>query len=247
VVSTTRRRFASRCVVAVAVACGVTGPEAARGSGGADSRIVATNAVIEGRTYHEWTAAWWQWIVSFAPDINPAFDTTGEYADEGQTGAVYFLAGTFGGEATRTITVPYGKYFLLPVVTSEWDTTPGIPNPLNLPDPLSVHDLRRITHYQTNGATGSCWINGVRVANLSKYRARSPVFSMNFDPEFQEAAEYPAAYVRTAVSDGYWLILKPLPVGRHTIRFKAQNNESGFRLDVTYNITIISNLPARLR
>ena len=39
------------------------------------------------------------------------------------------------------------------------------------------------------------------------------------------------------VADGYWALLPPLSVGKHTIRF-AGGYSSGFTLDVTYHITV---------
>ncbi len=241
--TTTRRRLVARGLALLVLGCGVLQAERASANGGVDPRLVPTNGTIEGRTYHEWAAAWWQWVVSFAPDINPAFDTTGQHAGEGQQGSVFTLAGTFGGDATRTITVPYGRFLFFPAFTAEWDTTPGLPNPLNLPDPLSIHDLRRITNYSVNGTTVACTIDGVRVAGLSRYRARTPVFSFNIDPELNEVFGYPSAYVRTAVADGYWVFLKPLPLGRHTIHFSARNPGQNFSLDVTYRITVVANVP----
>jgi hypothetical protein len=44
--------------------------------------------------------------------------------------------------------------------------------------------------------------------------------------------------VRTAVVDGYWLMLKPLSPGKHVIHFTASNATTGFALDVTYNVTV---------
>jgi hypothetical protein len=44
-----------------------------------------------------------------------------------------------------------------------------------------------------------------------------------------------------AVADGYWIMLAPLPIGEHTIRFKgAVDNDilGGFVVDVTYFITV---------
>ena len=235
-----RRRFASVCAAILGLSAGLA---TANDHGGGDPRIVPGNAVIEGRTYHEWAAAWWQWALSFPPATNPVIDSTGASAGEGQSGAVYFLAGTFGGTVVRNITVPPGLYFFLPVANAEWDTVPGLENPLDLPDPLSVQDLRRITAYSINNTVAACWIDGVRVANLANFRARSPVFSFNQDPELAAEFGYPAPYVRTAVADGYWLMIKPLRPGRHTVRFTARNARSNFALDVTYNITITSNRP----
>jgi hypothetical protein len=56
--------------------------------------------------------------------------------------------------------------------------------------------------------------------------------------DFAAWAGYPAPYVRTCVSDGFWLMLHPLGVGSHVIHFAADNPTTRFSLDVTYNITV---------
>ena len=43
--------------------------------------------------------------------------------------------------------------------------------------------------------------------------------------------------VYPAVSDGYWLLLNPLPLGQHTINFGGSNG--GFTLNITYNIRVV--------
>ncbi len=40
------------------------------------------------------------------------------------------------------------------------------------------------------------------------------------------------------VVDGYWALLPPLSVGKHTIRFAGGFASSGFALNVTYLITV---------
>jgi hypothetical protein len=202
------------------------------------SSIVPLNRSVDHRSYAEWTAAWWQWASSYAPDVNPVLDPNGQFAGQGQSGPVWFLAGTFGTTAVRDITIPSDKYLLLPLANSEWDTVPGFTNPLGLPDPLSVEDCRAITDYYVHDTSVTCSIDGHPVQRPHSYRVRSTVFSMNFDSDFMAWAGYPAPYVRTAVSDGYWLILYPLDTGSHVIHFTASNPGTGFSLDVTYNITV---------
>ena len=203
-----------------------------------DNRIVSLDRRVDHRTYGEWTEAWWQWATAFAPDVNPVFDLDGANAGQGQSGPVWFLAGTFGGTAVRNVEIPADKYLLLPLANGEWDTVPGFANPLGLPDPPSVADLRDILAYGTDDTSVNCAIDGLEVRHPRSFRVRSPVFSMNFDADFASAVGYPVEYVRTAVSDGFWLMLKPLAAGSHTIHFTAENPVTGFALDVTYNITV---------
>src|SRR5213593_3736502 len=58
-----------------------------------------------GQTYSEWAADWWVWALSQPTPTNPLLDNTGRRCAEGQTGAVWFLAGTFAGTASRKCTV----------------------------------------------------------------------------------------------------------------------------------------------
>src|SRR5262245_47515609 len=85
----------------------------------------------EAGRYSELTALWWQWVFAQpAADIggtnsNPVLDSTGDFADSGQEdgigpgGNYFFLAGTFGGDATRTITIPAGKTLFFPIFNFE--------------------------------------------------------------------------------------------------------------------------------
>ena len=58
-------------------------------------------------------ASWWQWVLSIPVDENPLLDTTGEKCMVGQSGGVWYLAGTFGAPTvTRDCTVPAGTAFL---------------------------------------------------------------------------------------------------------------------------------------
>jgi hypothetical protein len=52
--------------------------------------------------YQKLAAAWWNWALQFPEATNPVVDATGEFCHLGQEGLVWFLAGTFGGAATRT-------------------------------------------------------------------------------------------------------------------------------------------------
>lgn len=236
----TRIRKFSR-LTATAAACVLAATSISAYSGdddGAGHLVVPIDALVESRGYAEWSVAWWHWATAYPLAVNPLLDETGASAGLGQTGQVYFLAGNLGGTNVRTIIIPRGVNLFFPVVNSEWDTTPNLGNVLKLPDPLSVKDIRKITSYYVTGVKVACKIDGKSVHNLADYRVKSPVFSLNLDPDFAAGSGYPAPYVRTCVSDGKWLMLKPLGVGRHVIHFTANSAVTGFHLDVTYHITV---------
>ena len=76
---------------------------------------------------------------------------------------------------------------------------------------------------------------------LETYRVESPLFETS--GLVGRDALFPGlSGKRTAVSDGYWVILKPLPPGEHTLRVKARMKEVQgrvpFSLDVTYHLKV---------
>jgi len=62
-------------------------------------------------------------------------------------------------------------------------------------------------------------VDGVNVKGLDKYRIQSPLF--NFTLGGNNILGLPAQTTTQAVSDGNWVFLKPLPVGKHVIYFKG--------------------------
>jgi hypothetical protein len=72
-----------------------------------------------GKSYAEWSAIWWQWLLSIPNDTSPAGDSTGKSCATNQQGPIWFLAGTFGGAAERTCTIPSGKTIMFSSINSE--------------------------------------------------------------------------------------------------------------------------------
>src|SRR6476660_6689629 len=72
-------------------------------------------ASVEGRSFATLTADWWRWAQASA--IPPYLDPDGRLCDTGQSGPVWFLAGTDGTFAPRReCAVPEGKHVLVPVI-----------------------------------------------------------------------------------------------------------------------------------
>ena len=84
--------------------------------GNPNPRVLPVHSSPFGSTYGEWSARWWQWVLSVPAATNPLNDTTGAQCAQGQTGKVWFLAGTFVGPVTRTCTVPQGKALFFPIL-----------------------------------------------------------------------------------------------------------------------------------
>ncbi len=208
-----------------AIACG-------GGSGGAANKnpgILPPNSSAYGKTFGEWTAAWWQWAISIPVPSNPLFDNAG--CDAGQSGKVWFLGGAFTGTAvTRECTVPHGKAILFPIANVECSTVE--------PPPFfgsNEEELRACAMGFQDAATGmSATIDGREVLDLDRYRVQSPLF--DFSAPADNVFFIPGPVSGQSVSDGVWLLLAPLSAGEHVIHFEAF---PGFPINVTYILTVL--------
>src|SRR5687768_18353359 len=84
--------------------------------------IVPADAEFEGLTLGEWSARWWQWVMSFPMDVNPSFDSSGERCHFGQSGPVFFLASS-PNSVERSCTVPEGAAIFIPLAHSQCGST----------------------------------------------------------------------------------------------------------------------------
>ncbi len=197
-----------------------------------------------GRSWEDWSAIWWQWCSNEPEKSNPVIDKTGEFCNKNQNDPdVWFLAGTFGGKAERTCTIPARKAILFPIINDLISYAEY--NRLKTESELRSYaksDLDEATVYKAT-------VDGVELQNLQNYRVQSHLFSFIISPD--DPAGVPAGPT-VGVSDGYWVFLKPLSIGQHTIHFTGEklkfdeiqhSNFTGekpkFRVEVKYHLNII--------
>jgi hypothetical protein len=85
-------------------------------------------------------------------------------------------------------------------------------------------------------------VDGRRLNDLFGYRATSPLFTFTADPSLVALDPCVTGTPQFGVTDGYWLMLNPLPPGQHTIFSRGQIDFGGgstFESQVTYNITVV--------
>jgi hypothetical protein len=186
---------------------------------------------IGDKTYAEWAVAWWQWGIGTPKDKNPIADKTGEHAGVGQSGPVWFLAGTFGGKGERKCSVPAGKALFFPVVNQASGSHPD-----RFDEKKSTAFAKEV---MDSAEDLEVTVDGKALKDVNKYRVQTPVFHLD-GPEKEEDGVNPgAAGPHKMISDGYWIMLKPLPAGEHVVHFKGKVKKVGFNVDVTYKLTIL--------
>jgi len=208
----------------------------------ADEQIIPVNANAYGNTYGEWSARWWQWLLSIPQNKNPNLDITGANCDQKQAGPVWFLAGAFSstnGNVTRRCTVPAGKALFFPIVNAIFGAAVGDCEPTAAGVLCNIADLRVTTAAAMDPVTLTASIDNQSLANLGQQRVQSPVLTITL-PAGNVVGVNPGTFAPN-VSDGYWLMLPPLPAGKHTIHFKGVISGGPFNgtvIEVTYKLTV---------
>lgn len=185
-----------------------------------------------GLSYGDWSARWWEWLLSIPAATNPNLSTGRVDCSVGQAGDVWFLAGSFGGTAQRSCTIPQGKALFFPMI----NTIVYMPG-----EKETLNDLRQQAAAfvdKTNLASLTCTIDGAPCAlDLKRTRATSPTFSIipPQDGLIPPDALKPRPEI---VSDGYWIKLKPLPAraAPYVVRFGGASGS--VKVDVTYRLYV---------
>lgn len=188
------------------------------------------------------TAQWWQYANSIPTAANPLVDPTGADCNVGQRDPVWFLTGTFfGGTANRTCAIPEGEWLFFPVINSVNFNTPGV---CGQNGNLDVPALRALSAAFIDGATKlTVKVDGRAVKGL--VRVKSEVFATTIPTDNIYNAlcggpgTVPAGVYSPSVDDGYYVLLKPLSAGNHTVHFHAEVPSQSFVLDVTYNLVVV--------
>jgi hypothetical protein len=218
----------------------------AKGNGNPNPGISPIHSNPADHSYSEWAGAWWQWslgIPAVDPEgnENPMVDTDGSSCALGQSGDVWFLAGTWGGNdelVTRECTVPTGTRFFFPILNEVWVNFPEFGDD---PD-NTLEDMLEFIAFDPDDVEMSAEIDGVPVKDLKSYRAFSEEpFQVHFpednlfDP-FVAPLDITEGFYGPSAADGFWLMVNPLKKGDHEISFRGNND--GFSLDVKYLITV---------
>ncbi|MEQ1484413.1 hypothetical protein [Methyloglobulus sp.] len=203
--------------------------------------VQADNATpkVYGKTIGNWGHAWWQWAFNFPSAGNPILEDGNVDCSAGQSGEVWYLAGSFGSKAERTCTIKKGKAVFFPLLNGLYWTPldPTIPE-----DCTDVLSCRTGVGESIDKITGwSCTVDNVPCVWFAQVvRAQSNARRFNIPPgSVATDFGYAPGVRKISISDGYWVMLNPLPPGEHTIHFTSASAAfPDFALDVTYHLTV---------
>ncbi|MBO9715955.1 MAG: hypothetical protein J7507_03905 [Pseudoxanthomonas sp.] len=197
-----------------------TGAAITAGASTGDDMPVPFEAAADGIDQASLTATWWQWALSLP--LEPYMDRDGHLCALGQEGPVWFLAGTDGTfNATRQCQVPPGTYLFLPVVNRYAATELSAKKESTQP---TCEELQKLIAMSADGLVRSrVTLDGKQIKNIAAYRVQSPGC---FDP-YPGLPRMEGKYPPLAASDGYWLLIPPLPAGQHVLDVDAHYRAAG--------------------
>lgn len=214
------RRLAASCAILSALF--LQSPVLAADKPEAVSVIDADEIVLD-RPQSEWAQVYLQWVATFPRGSSPVADTSGAQCAAKQSGDVWFLASSDGtAPVERSCAVPAGKTVFLPIAIVLERSGNREPD---------CQAMARVasTNLQHVGAL-SLTIDGRAVDELRSYRqATGGCFALG-------ARQVPRVDAKTAVADGFYVMLRPLPAGPHTLvvgaRVDSVEVSTTYRLDV---------------
>lgn len=193
--------------------------------------VYPVDSVICGKTYGEWSAEWWKWIFSIPASSNPLFDDGSGKFFEGQSGDVWFLAGSWVGTTKLNCEVPAGKAIFVPIINGECSRIEG--------NGETEEELRACANDQMDCVTVTeAKVDGRKLKNLDEYRVESDIFLFKL-PKDNILGLHPGSSM--SVADGYWIMLEPLSKGEHEIYIHGIAELDGFTFEteMTYCITVV--------
>lgn len=220
----------TRKALLIALVAGSLGAAAQPSQDEPNVKVYDPDSTPYGMSYAEWNEAWWHWALSFPLDESPVTDETGDLAGLGQSGPVWFLAGTFGGAVERTVTIPKDKSLLIPIVNLI-----GVFFPEPGEEPPTEEEFRALADFVIGaGVSFECTIDGVEIEGLGDFRAQTGLFAVTVP----EGGLFPEGTHEPAIADGFYIMIKPLKPGSHTIHFAGTIDLIGLEVEATYNITV---------
>jgi hypothetical protein len=199
---------------------------------GNNSAVYPKDSTPYGVPYKDWIVRWWQWNVGVPTSQHPRDNYTAEKCTVNQNGSVWFIPDILTGKEERTCTIPEGKAILVPLITGECDTSDS--------QSQSDADIRQCSTAGDEYGAISATLDGQKIENLDSYRTATDFFNITYVKD--NIFDAPVGTYR-GVADGFFVFLKPLPVGNHVLQVKSSVTNPttpsyNFGSEAKYNLII---------
>lgn len=214
--------------------------------------VVPPGENFRGMSYGDWSAIWWNWLMSEDPDNHDGGDMlflrgNVEYKHVGGvTGTPSYSdpKGFYDRTGTRGEEIFEGTAIFFPVVIAML-----IRGELYDGRLIKNEEEMRFAARKDIDEGGAMWANVTRkgekkatkvVKNLKEFRVESPLFKLSVSKQSQlrnrmESSLEPGFY--DSVTVGYYILLKPLPPSTYRIHFGGKGR-STYYTDSAYDITV---------
>jgi hypothetical protein len=238
------RRIAAVSALALVLAITMTMTAAGADTPSPRSLVFAQNTHPYGLAMSTWGQLINQWIYQEPYGVNPAYDQTGAHCAIDQRGPVWFVPPVFAPpgtprpiiqNATRTCTVP-AHHSLLLDIGSLVDDYPCPDPAFQPPSGESLYDFLIADAKPVMDTVNALQvsIDGIQVPDVLSYRYHSAqLFKIKGDLSLQSVLDgcITGSY-QPAIVDGFFMMVKPLAPGFHTIVVHGTNTLGD---DRTYN------------
>jgi hypothetical protein len=228
-----KRRLVVTALVASAL---VSTPPASVSAGG---NVAPPGSRSHGLSYAERAAAWWEWAIALPASGHPLVSAGNVDCSVGQSGHVWHLAGAFAPappapSTVRACDIPSGTALFLPLVNVDCSNLEADPF-------FGANEAELRACVRQFGFTDlHASVDGAEIANLNRFLVESPLFSV-VPPVGGNILNVPGGTEGDFVARGVHVLLRPLPVGAHTVAFGGTITlgQDAFPLDVTYHVTVV--------
>ena len=196
----------------------------------------------EGQTYGRWAAEWWQWALGIPAAVNPLTDTGGQNCARRQVDNVWFLAGSLSADpVVRACLIPAGKSLFFPLINNFYGAF------LSDEPETRTEEFVREAASCTEPAQISVSIDDFKVRNPTRFftgpsGSQSPIFNVQLPPgnlPGLDETQAPELLLSPSAEQGYYLFVRPLAPGNHTIRWISSGCLPELSQDITYHLTVL--------
>jgi hypothetical protein len=198
--------------------------------------IVEPGEHVAGTALESFANEWWQWAYSMQQTQSPVRDQSGSYCGVNQEGPVWYLAGGFGSsKIERACSLPADKHIFFPVINMVYYAPPGSEASCEMVKRGAALNNSEFVYIRVA-------LDGSELDQAQRFRLAS---KSCFNLFARVPKEFDAPSVDPSATDGYWIMLKPLPPGHHKLEFRAFYSRPGASYgdmvqNISYDLTVLS-------